>query len=134
MTPESWKKVETALQGSFGRAVLVIDGYTVTLEVRQAKALRYVIAVFVNGWMKGEWLMKDCEERRRFCCPKQSPLYTPAAKAKLTKGFGKRAIAKYFPDADKKFTWYASAWSSFAALKRHLVKNNQSVELQECFP
>jgi hypothetical protein len=134
MNADDWKKVETALQGSFGRAVLVVDGYKLTLEVQQAKPLKYVIAVFVDGWMKGEWLMKDCEERRRFCCPKATAVHSPASKAKLTKGLGKRAIAKYFPDLDKKFTWYSSAWSNFAGLKRHLVKNNQSIELQECFP
>lgn len=134
MTPEEWKQVETALSGSFGVAKLRVDGYELWLVIEQAKPLKYVISVYVNGWMRGEWLMKDCEERRRFCCPRKTRLYMPAQKAKLTKGLGKRAIAKYFPNIDHTITWYSSAWGSFSALKRHLLANNKQIELQEVKP
>jgi len=134
MTAEDWKKVENVLCSPYGRAVLAVDGYVLTLEVRATKPLRFVIVFYVDGWMKGEWALKDCEERRRFFCPKQSSIHSPRSKAKLKKGFSKRAVAKYFPDLDKKFTWHSPAWSSFAPLKRHLVANNKNIELKECYP
>jgi hypothetical protein len=32
-------------------------------------------------------------------------------------------------DVDRKYTTYQPAWSSFGALKRHLIANNKSIEL-----
>lgn len=134
MTPEDWKKVESELRLPFGRATLLVDGYELTLQVKEHKPLRFVICVYVNGWMKGEWLLNDCEERRRFMRPKKCALYTPAQRAKLTKGFTKRQVAKYFADVDKKFDVFMPYWSSASSLKRHLVANNRSIELQKCGP
>jgi hypothetical protein len=132
MTAEEWKKVEAALQSPYGRAVLAVDSYELTLQVQQLKPLKFAIGFYVDGWFKGEWLTSDCEERRRFCRRMESAVYSPAQRAKITKGFSKRNVAKYFPDMAKKFTWYSNAWSSFGALKRHLVANNQQIELKEC--
>jgi hypothetical protein len=134
MTADDWKKLEAALRSPFGRAVLTVDGYALTLEVQQAKPLKFVIGFYVDGWFKGEWALDDCEERRRFCCPKKGHLFSPAARAKMKKGLSKRSIAKYLPNVDKAFTWYSSVWSSFAPLKRHLIANNKSIELKECYP
>ncbi|ABE45668.1 hypothetical protein [Polaromonas sp. JS666] len=134
MTADDWKKVEAALQSPYGRAKLEVDGYALDLVVQQTKPLKFEIGFFVDGWFKGAWLMADSEERRRFCCPKQLSLYSPAKKAKLLKGLTKRAIAEYFPSIDKKHTYYSSHWSRFAPLKRHLIANNKSIELKECSP
>lgn len=134
MTAEDWKKVEAALSGPYGCASFTVDGYALTLQVKQVKPLKFAVMVYVNGWFKGELLQNDCEERRRFYCPKKGRVFTAASKAKLTKGLSKRAIARYLPDIDKTFSYWLPVWSSFAPLKRHLVANNKSIELQECFP
>jgi hypothetical protein len=134
MTADDWKKLEAALRSPFGRASLVVDGYDLALVVQQDKPLKFVITMYVNGWMKGEWMMNDCEERRRFFCRKDRPLYSAAAKAKMTKGLSKRAVAKYFTGLDGKYTLYSPVWSAFAPLKKHLVANNKSIELKECYP
>lgn len=33
------------------------------------------------------------------------------------------------PDPDASFTYYAPYWTSFGALKRHLIKHNSDIEL-----
>jgi len=134
VTAEDWKKVEAALSGPFGRASFTVDGYALTLEVKQVKPLKFAVMVYVNGWFKGEWLQKDCEERRRFYCPKTGRVFSAASKARLTKGLSKRAIAQYHPNIDKTFSYWLPCWSSFGPLKRHLVANNKSIELTECYP
>lgn len=130
MTPAEWKQAEGALQGSFGSVKLLVDGYELTLVVQPLKALRYVIGVYVNGWMKGEWMLHDCEERRRFLRPLHFSAYTPAMKKSFAK-MGKRTLKAANIDLTRKLTQYLPHWSSFGSLKRHLVANNKSIELKE---
>ncbi|MES2401834.1 MAG: hypothetical protein V4573_17720 [Pseudomonadota bacterium] len=131
MTKEDWKKVRVELQFPYGRAELLCDGYALTLQVQQVKPLKFEIGFYVNGFFKGEFIVMDCEERRRFSCPKQAFVFPPADRTRLLKELGTRRAHRMFPDIDKKFTWYSSHWSSFASLKRHLVANNKVIELKE---
>jgi hypothetical protein len=129
ITKEQWIEVSSALAHAHGSAKLRIDGYEVTLSCVRVGAMKYRILVYVDGWSKGEWIVKDCEERRRFLCPRQKNLWSAKSKANLTKGLSKAAIKMHLPDLDKKHTSYYPYWPSFAPLKRHLVKHNQSIEL-----
>lgn len=131
MTKEDWDQVRVVLQLPYGCAKLICDGYELTLEVQQVKPLKFEIGFYVNGFFKGAFIVEDCEERRRFCCPKQAFVFTPALRTKLLKEMGTRRAHRLFPDIDKKFTWYSSHWASFAPLKRHLVTNNKVIELKE---
>ena len=131
ITKEQWKKVQDALSNPYGRAALICDGYRVSLQVTQVGNLKFVIAPYVNGWSKGEWLKKDCEERRRFMRSKTIRLYTAKQTADMTKGLTKRAVKKYMPGLDKTMTVYSLAWQSFAALKRHLIANNKVIAFGE---
>jgi hypothetical protein len=131
VTGDDWTKVEAALRSPFGGVTLQVDSYEVALQVKPIKPLKFAIHVYVNGWWKGEWILKDCEERRRFCQCRTGSVYSPAQKAALVKGMGKRAVAKYFPRLDERFTWYTSVWGTFGPLKRHLVANNTSIALKE---
>jgi hypothetical protein len=129
VTGDDWTKVEAELRSPYGSVTLQVDGYEVVLQVRQLKPLKFAIHVYVGGWWKGEWNMKDCEERRRFCQCRTASMYSPAKKAELIKSLGKRAAAKYFR-LDEKFTWYTAVWSTFGPLKRHLVANNTLIALK----
>lgn len=131
MNKENWLKVEEALSHPYGFAKLKCDSYNLTLVVQQTKALKFEIGFYVDGYFRGIFLTQDCEERRRFCCPHQASVYSPASRAKITKGVSKRNVSKWFPDIDKKFTYYGSHWSKFAPLKRHLIANNEVIELLE---
>ena len=128
MTKDEWAELERELSSMYGNAELTIDGYTVTFQTGLCDR-RLVIAVYVNGWMKGEWLVKKTEECKRFFRPVVTSLFKPSDKKRLTKGFNKTMIKKYFPDIDKKGEYYSSHWLSFAPLKRHLIANNKSIVL-----
>ena len=130
ITPEQWKRVEAALLPPYARVDLKVDSYQVTLCLRWAGALKFQIVPLVNGEFRGEWLFKDCEERRRFARPRTRSLWPPAKVAQITKGMSKRH-AKQFADErlSGEITHYWCGWSSFAPLKRHLIKHNASIYL-----
>ena len=128
MTKDEWAALERELSSVFGRAELAIDGHVLNLEVQQHK-MRLHIAVFVGGWMKGEWLTKKTEECTRFCRPVKVGLYSPKMKKSIVGKFSKSAIKKHFPDIDKKGLYYLPSWLSVSAMKRHLIANNKSIAL-----
>jgi hypothetical protein len=128
MTKDEWALLERELSSLYGSAELTIDGYTVTFQTGLCDR-RLVIAVYVNGWMKGEWVVNKTEECKRFCRPVVTNLFKPSERKRLTKGFSKSMIKKYFPNIDKKGEYYSPHWLTFAPLKRHLIANNKSVVL-----
>lgn len=128
MNKEEWALLERELSSLYGNAELMIDGYTVTFQTGLCDR-RLVVAVYVNGWMKGEWIVKKTDECKRFCRPIVTSVFKPSEKKRLTKGFSKTMIKKYFPDIDKKGEYYSPHWLSFAPLKRHLIANNKSIVL-----
>lgn len=133
MTKEEWKALEMELQFNYGRAKLLIDGFEVSFQVTQDK-MRLVICVYVNGWMKGEWLVKKTEEATRFCRPVTFSVYKPSDIKKLTAGMSKASIKQWMPDLSKKLVHYTSYWLSFGALKRHLIANNKVIEVVRIGP
>ena len=128
-TQEQWKRIQNALVFASSDVVLDIDGYRVALQVVYIKALRMNIAVYVDGFFKGEWIMNDCEERRRFLRPVQLRMYSQARKFGIIKRLGKRMAEKCFPEMDRKHVFFTQLWPSFLPLTRHLLKNNASIRL-----
>jgi hypothetical protein len=123
MKREDWLALEKQLTWPGARASLQCDGYRVTLMVQRDK-MRMVIAIYVNGWFRGEWVRDDCEERRRFMRPKtECAMRFNKADLRL----GKRWIAKM--KAKYSFTWYSPIWPSVQVLRRHFEKHNTSIEL-----
>lgn len=127
LTREQWTQIDNALKSPFGHVVLLVDGYRLTLDVQPYRVRKYVIAVFVNGWMRGEWVTKDCEERRRFFRPREVFIFKAKARAEFLKRFGKRRFNE--SGWGKSFICYEPYWNSFAALRRHLIANNESIEV-----
>lgn len=128
MNKEDWIKVKNALTDLFSGVYLNIDGYEVVLRLVRISTYKNSIAIYINGVFKGKWLVDDCEERRRFVQKKQKSLLTKKDKEgwkKLSKKAQKEFVDKY----DIKYDYYSSHWSSLTALKNHLVKNNQNIEL-----
>jgi len=123
LTKEQWLELEKKLTRPWDTAWLLIDGYDITLTVHSLKALRMEICVYVNGFLKGEYIATDCEERRRF--------YRPTVRNILPVKMRKKSerLRKKYGLVSASYTTYSWGWTSFAALRRHLVKNNQSIEL-----
>lgn len=131
MTKEDWAQVELQLSHPWGRVELLIDGYQVALVVGREKALKFTIAVYINGIMKGEWVKGGCEEAKRFLRPMVKRYYSPAKQAEITKGLPKTFAKKFIKEhgLDKTFVLYDLSWPSFGPMKRHLLANNTSIEL-----
>lgn len=124
MTRDECMAVERRLVYPGARVELRCDAYSVLLEV-QRERMRMFVVVYVDGFLKGEWLLKDCEERRRFMRPvtiRPKP-YTPRQVRLLGKKWCDESRAKYTG------TYYAWDWKSVRSLLRHLHKHNSSVEL-----
>lgn len=141
LTKEQWATIENELSSPWGSARLLIDGYQITLEVRRVSksAIRYEIAVFVNGKIKVEYIMQDCEERRRFYRPIVKKYHNAKRQEqirKLSRDVGKKTMQKWAKespafDLNATFTVYSCCWGTFKPLKRFLEANNDSIELAE---
>ena len=137
MTKDEWSKIELQLSYPYaGMAHLLVDGYALTLQVQQIKPLKFIIAVFVNGYCKGEWMKGEADEAKRFCRPVKRAVFSPAKKKAFLKGMTKSEIkrSREFLDLDKTFTFWNLYWTSFGPLKRHLIANNKVIELVQPTP
>lgn len=116
------------LSGLYGSEELLCDGYKLTIQ-RQQNKNRLYLALYVNREMKGIWITTDCEERRRFFCVSVKPLYSQKKLDEVMKGLGKRQKEKFIAEhkLDKTYTSHSPIWTSFDALRRHLVKNNKEI-------
>lgn len=128
VTAQDWKEIEQKLTGFYTSVKLICDGYVLTLSLVRIDAFKNAIRIYVNGVFEGRWIVEDCEERRRFLCPKTRDFYSKKEKA----SFGKvsKKLAKEF-SLDSKYTYYDYKWKSFRSLKSHLIKYNKLIELVE---
>ncbi len=127
MNKAEWELVEKKLSPLGGCVDLMCDGYKVSLQMQRVSKYRFAIMVYVGGHFRGEWLIKDCEERRRFLCEGRKCLLRGKKKSELlklyrTKKEKERVIEEFT------VTTYASHWGSLSALRRHFEKNNQVIE------
>lgn len=129
MTKEEWKKVEGAATSFYSTVHLKADGYDIALVLQRVGPYKNMIMVYVGGEFRGKWLQEDCEERRRFTQKKTHSFLDAKQKAEL-KDLPKR-MQKELAKEHHNFTYdsYSPQWSSFGALKKHLIANNQSIEL-----
>lgn len=128
LTAEEWKKVENELSPPLGHVKLKIDGYEIDILVVEERKLKYCYSVYVNGKIKGEWLINDCEERRRFMNVHKKSLMSQKEKAALMKRRMKKADKERILSKAVYFV-YEPYFTSFSRMKSHLVKNNKSIEL-----
>lgn len=133
LSKEQWNKVLKDIIYYPGFSKLKIDSYNVTLQRVHdtANPLKNVIMVFVNGTFKGSFITSDepsdVEMRKRFYCPSKASGCSVSSLRK--KGWYKRDAEKFVKDLTR--TIYLPYWSSFNALKRHLLANNKDISLVE---
>ena len=128
MTDEQWKEVEKELVPPFGRVELEVDGYKVNIVAGLVDKMKYGFIVYVNGFIRAEWSMNDCEIRRRFYYESKKSLLKSSEKAKVKKM--RKSVREEILQRTK-YSVYLPYWGSFSRLKAHLIKNNQSIELVE---
>lgn len=129
MTKEEWKRTEDALKSFFSPVCLKVDGYNVTLILERVGIYKNMIMVYIDGKWQGKWLTEDCEERCRFCQKKTRSLLTAKEKMAIRK-LSKKA-QKELANEHHNFQYesYSPQWTSFGALKKHLISNNEKIKL-----
>jgi len=127
LSTDDWKRIEEKLSSAYGLVNLLIDGFTVTLQVQKTKPRRYEIVVFVNGWFRAEWLLKDCDQRRRFYDRKTKYVFSKKIREAERK-FNKRYPNIGTSNPDLTYEYWVPWWASFSRMKAHFLKNNQSIE------
>jgi hypothetical protein len=139
-TKAEWAQIEERLSLLYNGGVdLDVDGFHLQLSLERSDAMRNVIMVYVGGVWKGVWIVNDCEERRRFMCPTTRYVNSKARRAEWEKERKKfRRDLEFRDKMDKHynatFTGYSPCWKSFRALKAHLLKNNDAIELLKGVP
>ena len=130
---EDWARIEAELSHPFGRVDLRVDErWDCGLRVEPWKALQYRICVYIDGWFRGEWIVNDCAERRRFYRRIESPLWPRAKVADVVKRFGKKEAERL--GMFKKSVHWSFSWPSARGLRRHLVKCGGSIRLLKVGP
>ncbi|MBG9567457.1 hypothetical protein [Brevibacillus agri] len=126
VSAQDWKDIEQRLKGFYDSVKLICDGYELTLVLQRIGQFRNAIAVYIDGKIDGKWMIEDCEQRRRFYCPKSKSFYSKKDMADFKK-ISKRIFKEM--QAKNKYVYYEPYWTSFRSLKNHLIKNNKSIEL-----
>lgn len=132
MTKEDWEKVKNAWETPFA-IKLQVDGFKVDIYMEHYKMKMHRV-VYVDGYFKFEWCNKQKdgeypEEGKRFFPTTKRRLYSTKEVKEYQKIFGKRAAKIY---QEKRVEYKKPHWSSFNAFKKHLITNNENIELIEC--
>ena len=124
MTKEQWKAVEQkVLLYPYTIAKLQADGHVLSLSMQQHK-MRLVIVVYVDGKIDFNWIIEDCEIRRKFFQQRKRSLLTQKDRERLKRE--KKSIREEIT-AQATYYTYSPYWTSFTALRRHLEKTCESI-------
>ena len=107
MTGEEWKIVEEDLKIIGNPVKLTIDNYDITLTLGQISTYKNGIFIYINGYMKGIWLARECEERKRFLQKHEHNLYDNKTNKQILK-LGKKRRTELGLDDELKYVSYTS--------------------------
>ncbi len=127
VTKDQWAEIEQQLSGFFGRVELLCDGYKINADVKSIAFMRQGIVVYVNGYVRGEWMKGEAEEARKFHREMKRFLYSAKRRERAQAEAKKRHLSaemrKWFQEtATASISTWAPYWTSAKALTRHLRK------------
>ncbi len=126
MTNGKWKKVEKSLRA--GRNVkLLIDGYNIELRIVKFRNHSVGIMPFINGEYKSEWLLNDCEERRRFYSTIRGFLSSEREQERVLQEADEEEYGKWLKK--NSYYEYRAVWTSLELMRIHFERKNVSIEL-----
>ena len=91
LSKQQREAIEKELSHPYGHVNLRIDGHAIALRVERYKALRYVVVVYVDGYLKGEYFKSDSAVGAKFWRPETKSALGRKAIAEHQKAWGKRA-------------------------------------------
>lgn len=117
------------LESQMNTIELNCDGFKIWLSLERCK-MRLVVAIYINGWFKGGWLLskEPCPEAK-YLPIKRRAVYTAKQKAQIIKALGKREAKKAFPNLDDVYEHRGAFFSSPKAALAHLIKVSETIEL-----
>lgn len=138
LTKEQWQDVEEKLSGFFGSVKFSLGEREITVVRGLVEKDRLGFAVYIDGFIKGEWMNLSGEEMKeplitKVWCPRVIKLYKPSEKAKIIKRLGKRRAKEWYPDLDKQRVYFTPHFGSFRSLKSVLSKLEE-LEFKEYEP
>ena len=128
MTEDEWKIVEEDLKIIGNPVKLRIDNYDIALRLGQISTYKNGIFIYINGYIKGIWLARECEERKRFLQKHEHNLYDNKTNKQISK-MSKKRRAELGLDDRLKYVSYTLYWTSFKQLKKHFISNNENISL-----
>lgn len=118
------------IDSQFDCVDLDCDGYRIRLSLERIQDLKLAVAVYVNSWCKGEWLLHpELHPEGKFYPDRYKSVYSPVKKKKIIKAFGKKRAYENFPSLDEKIHYKGTHFSTGRAAINHLVKVCDSIEL-----
>ncbi len=134
LTKEQWSHIEENLSGVYGNVKLRCDGYEITASVQQLKPLRSGIVIYVDGYIKGEWIIQKDERCLKFYCARKKFLWSKNKRDEAKKKLLNRRLDKglrefYRKVAESSVSTFDFCWSSPKAFCCHLRKTCQSIEV-----
>ena len=130
MTKEDWEKVEAALSGMYGRAVLMVDGREITFSRGLIKKNQLGVVTYIGGELKGSWLFGDDCPERSYLRPSSKYLRSPKQREQARK-LGKKLLKELDIDPDEKYHRVTPFWNNAQQIRRHYQKTFKSIELVE---
>jgi hypothetical protein len=134
LTKEQWALIETELSRFYGTVYLRCDGYEVTAVVEAVATFKQAIVIYVNGWVKGEWIKGEAEEAKKFYRPMTRYLYPAKRREEAKKKAKSRGMAPAIREiwqrqATASVTTWAPYWNNAKTLCRHLRKTCADIEV-----
>lgn len=128
MDKDQWKIAEERATSQYGYCKFLVDAYKVSLQLAKVSPYKNMLAVYVNGKIRGEWLEKKTEECTRF--------YYHTTKSMLRshcKGKKRKELLKVLgmTEEELQLDFYSPFYPSFALFKRQLIARNKDIQLLE---
>lgn len=134
-TKAQFDDVKADLERTYGAQYLLIDDYLISAQTTQS-GMKLVIAVYVNGWIRGEWLWGGKQSElaqmpeisRRFYALRVSSLYS-AKEIKEWEGIYRSKAKAKAAGIYQKWCTVRSYFSTAGAFITHIKKHNDSIEI-----
>lgn len=135
ITKEQWEEIEKSLSRPYGGVKLRCDGHDVSAIVMTDK-MKLVIEVYVDGFIKGEWLLNEHEIGVKFYEKKTKYTLRQKEREEARKNMNNKRLGKDLREMFKrhyedKFSYYLPSWTNAKSFCRHIRKTCKSIELIE---
>ena len=118
----------------YGVVKLRCDGYEVTAEIKTVAKFRQAIVVYVNGWIKGEWMKGEAEEAKKFHRPMRRYLYSKQQRDEARKHAKSRRTPASLREhwkgkSEASITTWAPYWTNAKEFCRHIRKTCADIDV-----